>query len=86
MRSLGEATETLFSEIVKDHPYDWYRIVKGILHLRKTYSDEVIDLSPKRALAYGITHYSKVKRICESGCYHLPLPDICNKEELSWKL
>ena len=85
MGSLGAATETLFSEIVKEHPYDWYRIVKGILSLRKTYSDEVIDLTCKRALAFGITHYRKIKRICESGCYHLPLPEIY-KEEASWKL
>lgn len=85
MRSLGEATETLFSKIVEDHPQDWYRIVKGILSLRKTYSDEVIELTCKRALAFGITHYRKIKRICESGCYHLPLPDMY-KEGASWKL
>jgi transposase len=85
MRSLGEATETLFSKIVEDHPHDWYRIVKGILNLRKTYSDEVIDLTCKRALAFGITHYRKIKRICESGCYHLPLSDTY-KEGTSWKL
>jgi hypothetical protein len=54
MRSLGESTEALFSRIVQDHPYDWYRIVKGILSLRKTYSDEVIDLTCKRALAFGV--------------------------------
>ncbi len=85
MRSLGKATETLFSKIVEDHPHDWYRIVKGILSLRKTYSDEVIDLTCKRALAFGITHYRKIKRICESGCYHLPLPDMY-KEGASWRL
>ena len=76
MRSLGEATENLFSKIVEDHPHDWYRIVKGILDLRKTYSDEVIDLTSKRALVFGITHYRKIKKICESGCYQLPLPDM----------
>ena len=85
MSSLGEATEILFSKIVEDHPHDWYRIVKGILSLRKTYSDEVIDLTCKRALAFGITHYRKIKKICESGCYHLPLPDIY-KEGVPWKL
>lgn len=85
MSSLGTATEILFSKIVEDHPHDWYRIVKGVLSLRKTYSDEVIDLTCKRALAFGITHYSKIKRICESGCYHLPLPNMY-KEGASWKL
>ena len=85
MRSLGEATETLFSKIVEDHPQDWYRIVKGILSLRKTYSDEVIDLTCKRALAFGITHYRKIKGICDSGCYNLPISDIY-QEENPWKL
>jgi hypothetical protein len=85
MRSLGEATEILFSKIVKEHPQDWYRIVKGILNLRKQYSDDVIDLTSKRALAFGITHYRKIKGICDSGCYHLPISDM-HQEEDSWKL
>jgi transposase len=85
MSSLGEATEALFAEIVKEHPYDWYRIIKGILNLRKHYGDEVVDLSCKRALAFGITHYRKIKGICESGCYHLPVSDIHPEENL-WKL
>lgn len=82
MRSVGEATEILFSKIVKEHPQDWYRIVKGILNLRKQYSDDVINLTSKRALAFGITHYRKIKGICDSGCYHLPI----SEEGDSWKL
>ncbi len=85
MRSLGEATEILFSKIVKEHPQDWYRIVKGILNLRKQYSDDVINLTSKRALAFGITHYRKIKGICDSGCYNLPISDMY-QEENPWKL
>lgn len=82
--SLGKETEDLFSLIVKEHPQDWYRIVKGILSLRKKYSDEVINLTCKRAMAFGITHYRKIKRICESGYYQLPLSE--RGKEVSWKL
>jgi transposase len=84
MHSLGKETETLFSLIVKAHPQDWYRIVKGVLSLRKKYSDEVINLTCKRAIAFGITHYRKIKEICESGCYQLPLYE--GEKETSWKL
>ena len=44
MKSLGPATEALFSEIVKAHPYHWYAIVKGILNLRKRYNRTFIIL------------------------------------------
>lgn len=84
MDSLGKETEALFKLIVQEHPQDWYRIVKGILSLRHQYSDEVINLACKRALAFGITHYRKVKGICESGCYQLPISDM--GKEVAWKL
>jgi hypothetical protein len=84
MNSLGKETEILFSLIVKEHPTDWYRIVKGILSLRKKYSDEVINLTCKRAMAFGITHYQKIKKICESGCYQLPISER-NQGGVSWK-
>lgn len=84
MTSLGKETEILFSLIVKEHPRDWYRVVKGILSLRKKYSDEVINLTCKRAMAFGITHYQKIKKICESGCYHLPISER-NQGGASWK-
>lgn len=84
MNSLGKETEILFSLIVKEHPTDWYRIVKGNLSLRKEYSDEVINLTCKRAMAFGITHYQKIKKICESGCYQLPISER-NQGGVSWK-
>lgn len=84
MTSLGKETEIFFSLIVKEHPRDWYRVVKGVLSLRKKYSDEVINLTCKRAMAFGITHYQKIKKICESGCYHLPISER-NQGGASWK-
>jgi transposase len=75
MEKVGIYTQALFALIVKENPNAWYRIVLGILHLRKTYSDQIIELSCKRALYFSITQYSKIKSICESGCYNLELPN-----------
>ena len=75
MSQVGEHTKMLFALIVKEHPSLWYRAVKGILSLRKTYTDQVIELSCKRAIYFSITQYIKIKSICESGCYNLELPN-----------
>lgn len=86
MTSLGKETENLFTIIVQDHPRDWYRIVKGILSLRKKYSDEAINLTCKRAMSFGITSYRKIKAICESGSYYLPMYEAKQERETnSWK-
>ena len=45
------------------------------INLRKTYSDEIIDLACKRALHFGIYSYVMIKRILENNCYNLPLTD-----------
>ncbi len=75
MLQIGEHTKMLFSLIVKEQPNFWYRTVKGILSLRKNYTDQVIELACKRALYFSITQYTKIKSICESGCYNLELPN-----------
>lgn len=74
MAQVGEHTKKLFSLIVKERPNLWYGTVKGILSLRDKYKDEVVELACKRALHFSITQYSKIKSICESGCYNLDLP------------
>jgi transposase len=75
MSQVGEHTKMLFCLIVKEQPSFWYRTVKGILSLKKTYPDHVIELACKRAIYFSITHYLKIKSICESGCYSLELPN-----------
>lgn len=74
MKEFGDDANNLFLLIVQEHPREWYRIIKGILNLEKNYSKEAINLSCKRALVFSITKYSKIKSICKSGCYNLPLP------------
>jgi len=75
MAQIGTYSEQLFFLILKEHPRDWHRPVAGIISLKKQYSNEVIDASCKRALAYGITQYSIIRNICHNGSYLLPLEE-----------
>jgi hypothetical protein len=52
---------------------DWYRTARGVVSLKRHYSDEAIDKSLKRALNYGICSYSKILSILQNNCYDLPL-------------
>ncbi|MCK5766824.1 MAG: IS21 family transposase, partial [Candidatus Atribacteria bacterium] len=73
MAHIGTYTEQLFFLIIKEHPRDWNRTVQGILSLRKTYPEEVIEAACKRALSFGVIRYSVIKNICHNGSYNLPV-------------
>ena len=73
MVKMGSNCELMLSFIKQEHKRDWYRAVKGIVNLKKYYSDDSIDKACLRALHYGISSYSKIKRILESNCHDLPL-------------
>ena len=73
MTVIGKSAQELFYLILAEEPYNWYRIVSGILSLQKLYSNAVIELACKRALSFGIIEYKKIKSICKSGCYNLPI-------------
>ena len=73
MSIIGRYTEQLFFLIIKEHPRDWGRTVQGILSLRKTYPDKVIEAACKRALSFEVTRYSVIKNICHNGSYLMPV-------------
>ena len=73
MGNIGHYTGVLFQIIVKETPNMWRSQIKGIISLRKSYSDDVIELSCKRALHFGAYKYSQIKNICKAGSYSLPL-------------
>jgi len=73
MAQIGRYSEQLFFLVIKTHPRDWNRTVQGILSLGKTYPDEVIEATCKRALSFGVTRYSVIKNICHNGSYNLPV-------------
>lgn len=73
MQDIGNNAKELFVEILIKKPNSWYRTTNGILALKKIYKKDVIDMACKRALAFEITEYSKVKNICKTGSYNLPI-------------
>ena len=73
MAVIGKSAQELFYLILAEEPYNWYRIVSGILSLQKLYHNNVIESACKRALGFGIIEYKKIKSICKSGCYNLPM-------------
>lgn len=75
MKKVGEYSEKLFLLILEEQPNAWYRITKGILSLKKQFTDAVVELACKRALSFNITSYRKIKNICKTGSYNLPLED-----------
>lgn len=75
MNAIGENSAHLLELLQKTHSKDWSRTVKGILSLRKSYSDEILDKACKRAMYYGALSYSKIKEIIKNNCYDLPLPE-----------
>ena len=70
---IGQDASMLLTLTIEQKPHEWYRIAKGILSLKKQYNSKVINLACKRALYFNILTYSKIKTICQSGCYNLPL-------------
>jgi transposase len=73
MANMGANCTAMLGYIQQEHKKDWHRAVKGIIKLRKFYSDEVIDKACLRALHYGVSSYTKIKKILENNCYNLPL-------------
>lgn len=74
MQMIGSNCSNMLQNIRREQK-DWHRAVRGIIKLRKFYSDEVIDQACLRALHYGISSYGKVKKILESNCHQLPLAE-----------
>lgn len=75
MKKIGTHANEMLIFLQTNRNKDWTRIARGILALRKDYSDEILDQALKRALYFGITSYSKIKDIITSNCYNLPLPE-----------
>jgi hypothetical protein len=80
MQDIGEYTGQIFNLVLKVQPYHWYKTVKGILSLQKLYSNNVIELACQRALVFEVASFKKIRNICESGSYQLPLDNFNSLE------
>jgi transposase len=76
MKAVGKYAGAIFDLLLKLQPYNWYKTAKGILSLQKLYSNNVIELACQRALSFEIVSFSKIKNICKTGSYNLPLDNL----------
>jgi hypothetical protein len=72
---IGPYVAKLFDLIVEDTPNQWGRKVAGILSLKKSYPDKIIEKSCKRAYYYRAPSYQMHERICKTQAYTLPLEE-----------
>lgn len=82
MSKIGPFAEQLFFLLLKNNPYNWNRVIKGVLSLVKTYTENILEQACKRAVAYNVSQYRIIKNICENGTYNLPLEFDNEKEAL----
>ena len=75
MQKIGNNCSLLLESLQQTRSKDWQRCARGIISLRKVYSDELIDKACHRALHYGISSYSKIKNILNSNAINLPLSE-----------
>lgn len=76
MASLGPYCEKMFCRVIEKQPGNWTRTVKGILSLTGFYSQDTVEASCRRALAFDLAEYQAVKRICKNGAYTLPVSEV----------
>lgn len=74
MSQIGEQALRFYDSFMEsaNRKYE-YRSISGILSLRKSYNNTIIDNACHRALTYGTLQYKTVKNICEKGIQHLPV-------------
>lgn len=86
MKEIGVYALEFFESFIKQgnlKKYD-YRSISGILSLRKSYDDSLINNACLRAISYGAYSYRVIKRICEKVVIDLPVDtntSYINKDE-----
>jgi len=73
MAAIGQFAEQLFFGMISQYKNAWSRPIQGILALKKSFSNEIINLACQRALAYSAYEYHIIKNICKNGSYVLPI-------------
>lgn len=75
MAEIGPFAARFFECLVETVPTHWGAMTRGILNLKKQFTNPEIDLSCKRALYFKAFSYQQVKRICENKLYLQSLED-----------
>ncbi len=69
MAAIGPYASQMFLLLEKSVPTHWHVMTRGILNLKKSFEQEVIDKACKRAIRFNAISYQQIKRICQSGLY-----------------
>lgn len=69
MAAIGPYASELFVLLEKNVPTHWHAMTRGILHLKKSFDDDIINRACKRAIRFNALSYQHIKRICQSGLY-----------------
>lgn len=72
-KEMGQYVGDILPLLVKQYPHSWHPMAKGIINLQKQYTNQVINLACQRAMIFDAISYQKIKAICYSGCYVLPI-------------
>lgn len=69
MAAIGPYASQMFVLLEKTVPTHWHAMTRGILHLKKSFDDDIINRACKRAIRFNALSYQHIKRICQSGLY-----------------
>jgi transposase len=75
MEKIGPYGMEMLQCLKIEYKNHWHKAVRGILSLKKTYSDEDINKALERGICYGVKTYVKIKGILTNNCHKLPLPE-----------
>lgn len=72
MRAIGPSALHLFQQVIQKDPKGWIKTVRNILGTAEIFGVEKTEKAIKRALYFGATQASIVRRICEKQLQGLP--------------
>ena len=81
IQGIGPDAASMFEMLLVNRPNDWSRVAKGLTSLEKTYSKNIVNLACARALEFEIFTFNKIKAICSSGVYNLPIAAWRDKDD-----
>lgn len=64
---LGEHAAALLTQIEQNPTRNWTHVAKGLLHLAKEHSADVVNAACERALQYGSLSFASIRQICQQG-------------------
>jgi len=80
MREVGLFALKYFKRVLLKKDRYWFASIRSILGLVKTYGEETVNLSLKRALYFNVTSPSTIRNICEKKLYLFDKEPVLRKD------